>query len=109
MAPMVSRFRCPWAPWTEDADHLALCDGGGASGGSAVSGTSSRNTRCPPRVSPLAMRRGFIGEGTHPDPVIFAFRPLAWGYIGLGEPVLHLLKHGLGLVFVFKGPHLDLI
>ena len=36
--------------------HLEPGDGGGASGGRAVSGTSSRNTRCPLRVRLLAMR-----------------------------------------------------
>jgi SAM-dependent methyltransferase len=42
--------------WFRATGYLEPGDGGGASAGSAVSGTSSRNTWCPPRVSPLAMR-----------------------------------------------------
>jgi len=50
----VARVRRPEARWPAVA-HGALGDGGGASGGRAVSGTSSRKTWCPPRVKLWAM------------------------------------------------------
>jgi DDE domain len=63
----------------------------------------------PPARQPIgdALRRGLVGEGTHPDSVIGAFRPLARGHVGIGEPVLHLLEHHLRLVMIFKGPDLN--
>src|SRR5215813_6574546 len=56
-----------------------------------------------------ALRGGLVGEGTYPDPVIWTFRALAWGHVGLGKPVLYLLQHYFCMGLLFKGSHLDLI
>ena len=56
-----------------------------------------------------ALGCGLVGEGTYPDPVIWAFGALARGHVRLGEPILHLVQHRLCVVLLFKGPYLDLI
>jgi hypothetical protein len=56
-----------------------------------------------------ALCGGLVGEGTYPDPVIWTFRALARGHVGLGKPVLYLLQHCLCMALLFKGSHLDLI
>jgi hypothetical protein len=56
IAKLATSYPCVCAGHHRTSGYLEPEDGGGASGGSAVSGTSSRNTRCPPFVSPLAIR-----------------------------------------------------
>jgi hypothetical protein len=60
--PFATRIHYDEAPRCSDvtsagmkADHFEPGEGWGASGGSAVSGTSSRNTRWPPRCKRLAI------------------------------------------------------
>jgi hypothetical protein len=53
-----------------------------------------------------ALRGGLVGEGAYPNPVIRTFRALALGHVRLGEPILPLFPHGLGVALLFKGSYL---
>jgi hypothetical protein len=56
-----------------------------------------------------ALRGDLVREGTDPGPVIRPVRALAWGHVHLGDSLLHVVQHRLGVVLLGKGLYLDFI
>lgn len=70
----------------------------------AFSGTSSRNTWCPPRFRALAIcwASSLALNGPMRTRIIFSCWPIAWGEIGLLTPGLQLAEYLLSLLTLLE-------